>query len=410
MSRITFFFTSLVLLINGCKNEAKVIDNACYVPNGDFEKWDTFTYLIPQNAIESSNPQTLTMSGFLNSCMRVSDSYHGHYAIKLITKKGKRDNCAGYFSNCHLNGQPPTWLGGVPFHHKPSGLKGFYKSSIAEGDSGLIWLNFKKNGKSIGSYTIKFSGIHNKYTPFSLKFFPKLPSCPDTMMFAAVSSNSTDSLAISIPGSSLQLDDITFVDIKEQPKVFDGDFELWEKKTIYVPYYWTFMSGHGEGMARNKYALSGNYALQLTTFLGDDDGRAIASPELVETGKWDEKTKLYRNGFPFTNTIDTLILNYLYRPAQKNDSADISLLFLKDSTIIGNSFLKLGASTNYRTISLPFELSCNPTLANIRLSSSQRVDSAISHVGSTLIIDKIYFKSQANRKDIFNTAHPQSFD
>lgn len=364
------------------------------IPNGNFEHWDSLNYCIPEFALESSNPQTYVMCGSVFNCIRVTDAYHGKYAIRLTTRKGMRDNCAGYFSNCHLNGHAPTWLGGVPYHQKPSGIQGYYKSGIPTGDSALLLLNFRKAGKCIGYYVIKLHGAHNDYTSFSLAFNPPLKETPDTMMFAAVSSDLTDSLAVSSPGSWLQLDQLLFSGVTQQPEMFDGDFEHWQNQTLLLPQHWHFQSGLGEEIFRTSDAYIGNYAMELRTFKGDDNGTPISVPGKMENGTWKKNCSCYDIGYAFNNPIDTLTFYYKYQPVLPTDSAGVNLIFRKNGTDLFSITQKLGASSNYQFAQVPFQLTQEPDSVGLQIESSQWTDVSLDHVGSVFKIDEIHFKSQ----------------
>lgn len=364
------------------------------IPNGNFENWDSLNYWIPEHALESSNPQTYVMCGGVFNCIRVTDAYHGKYAIRLTTRKGMRDNCAGYFSNCHLNGHAPTWLGGVPYNQKPSGIQGYYKSSIREGDSGLILLNFRKAGKCIGYYELKLNGFHSDYLPFSFAFNPPLKETPDTMMFAAVSNDVIDSLAVSTPDSWLQLDQLLFLDVSQQPKMFDGDFEHWQYETLLLPQQWHFQSGLGEEIFKTSDAYIGNYAMGLRTFKGDDNGTPVTVPGGMINGAWKEKCSCYAIGYPFNNPIDTLTFYYKYLPALPTDSAAVNLIFRKNGMDLFSITKKLGASSNYQYAQVPFQLPQEPDSVGLQIVSSQWTDVSLDHLGSVLKIDEIHFKSQ----------------
>lgn len=383
-----------ILLAGGCIQKVKNRTYQNGIPNGDFEKWDSSGYEIPRYALESSNPQSFVTTPEVYNCLKVTDAYHGRYALKVITLKGASDNCAGYFSNCHLYGRAPTWLGGVSYDQKPTGIRGYYKAAIPPGDSGLIWINFNKGRKSIGCYALKFYGTHDVYTRFAFTFDPPLKSVPDTMMFTAVSSDLTDSLAVSVPGSWLQLDSICFTGVKKQPDMFDGDFENWQYQTLLNPHYWNFQSGHGEGISYTADAHTGLYALQLTTFLGDNNGIPMANPEKVENGSW-TNSKNYHEGFAFSNQLDTLALHYKYSAALPSDSATIGLSFKKNNKVMQYLQLRLGATSQYHLAQLPVSLNFVPDTVILQIESSQWANDAIIHVGSVLKIDDLHFKSQS---------------
>src|ERR1039457_2990399 len=163
--------------------------NAQSIPNGHFETWTAITSELPQNYAWSSNSWAYSYNLPFN-VTKSTDAYHGNYAIQMTSEIANGDTMPGIFLNINpQNGNPSNWHGGFAYNQKPSGMRGYYKSSIASPDTGFVMAFFYKGGVNIGQYGFYFYGTHSTYTPFSFTFHPALPQTPDTVIFGAGSSN-----------------------------------------------------------------------------------------------------------------------------------------------------------------------------------------------------------------------------
>ena len=123
------------------------------IPNGNFENWISVTYNDLQY-YRTSNMETYFNCNNANTCSKTDDAIHGMWAIKLTTVGGGDNGCFGYIINGNPENDPP-WHGGIAYNQKPTGLQGYYKSNIPEGDSALVLANFSAKGKNIGFYLLK---------------------------------------------------------------------------------------------------------------------------------------------------------------------------------------------------------------------------------------------------------------
>lgn len=376
------------------------------VPNGSFELWTSANYEMPQNYAQSSNPQAFFKSQAPFNCVKTTDAYHGTYALKLTTVVGaKGDTVMGYATNGNpQNGNPCSWKGGVAYNQMPTGFKGHFKSNIVSGDSAGIILVFKNAaGTCLGTYMHKFGGV-NPYTSFYFPFSPALVSAPDTVLIALISSDIFN--GVQKVGSSIQFDSLAFTGAGSQPVLFNGDFETWQTKTIKTPDNWYLNTNdQGDGVNQTTDAHSGTYAMELNSYLGDNNGLPRTSSGSIGTGynqcpKGSGPCK-YIGGYPFTNKKDTLSFYYKYAPSS-NDSALVNITFKKNGSQIFSTGKAIHTASTYTYMEVPFNFGTSPDSVIVEFQSSSWNDTLLSFIGSDLKIDDIRFKSQALATGIKN--------
>ena len=364
------------------------------IPNGNFEQWNTDTISTPLNYNYSSNSDAFFTYNLPANVTMTTDAYHGNYAVKLVTEADATDTTFGYFLNTNPNnGNPATWVGGMPYNQSPTGIRGYYKYNVASLDSATIIIDFSSAGANIATYVYKIGGVQNSYTPFNFTFNPPLPSTPDSVIFAAASSNVM--LNNGIAGSTLYIDSVSFTGVTSQPAMFNGDFESWQSQTYYVPFKWHLMdSRNGQGFNRTTDAALGTYAMELTTVPGSQNNHPAAQPGWISTGFYPRNCNncTEQGGLPYTNQIDTLAFYYKYAPVA-NDTAMISVNFKKNGTSFQYAGMPLLAAATYQYIEIPFNVGQAPDTVIVDIMSSLWSDSLLSFVGSVLKIDEVHFKS-----------------
>lgn len=368
------------------------------IPNGNFETWDTASYIYPQFYPYNSNvdnfyrqlPFNLTQS---------TDAYHGIYAVQIATVAVPPDTNFGYFVNTNPNnGNPMSWTGGIAINEKPSGIRGYYKYNVASGDSATLIAAFSKAGSNIGTYFTKIGGLHTSYNLFSFTFNPPLSVTPDSVALAAASSNVLNGHPH--VGSILIIDSISFTGITSQPADMNGDFELWQSQTLSKPVDW-YVQSNPQSIIKSTDKYVGNYALELITFLGNMHNHAAAQPGQISTGYWNQNCYCMKGGYAFTQQIDTLVFHYKYTAATATDSAVVFVNFIKNGADIGGINKNIGAAATYQYVEMPFNTLQAPDTAVVSVQSATWNDTLVSSVGSDLIIDEIHFKSQPLNTGIF---------
>jgi hypothetical protein len=362
------------------------------VPNGNFENWTSATYDFPQYYPQNSNPEAFFRCNTPFNVTKSTDSYNGSFAVQLQTNASATDTCYGYFGNFDMaNGDPSTWTGGAPITQKPTGIRGYYKYNVASADSALIIVVARQGGVTIGSIIAKLGGIHSTYTLFNFNFSPALPAIPDSIIFASASSDAIAGQGI--PGSTLLLDSVSFTGITVQPLQMNGDFEMWQSQTIENPDFWYGGNSQG-GLIKTTDRVAGNFAVELQTSPGDNNGVPRAQAGYASTGYWDESCMCQKGGYPFSNMVDTLAFWYKYVPSVASDSAEIYMNFKNGGTYMGFAGMHLPASPTYQYKEIPVNLMSTPDSVIIGLQSSLWQDSALIYVGADLKVDEMHFKSQ----------------
>jgi len=361
------------------------------VPNGDFENWNSVAFDQLQY-YRTSATETFYTCNSVASCVKTADAHHGSWAVKLTSLSPGNNGCFGYLVNGNPENDPP-WHGGIAYNQKPAGIQGYYKSAIPQGDSALIVANFSREGVNIGFYVLKLYGTHNTYTPFSMTFSPALQQTPDSVIFAATSSNVLGGSIIA--GSMLQLDHVLFTGVETQPALMNGDFESWTPQSINKPGEWYVERNENTGVDRTNDKHSGNYAIILTTTAGTMEGVPVARPGFVSTGYYrcdDNNNCMHIGGSPFGNQVDTLCFWYKYLP-QNEDMAEVDLQFKKSGSPINWAGKQLEASEAYRYTEIPFSNWDVPDTVIIQAFSSAWDHLDMQYSGSVLTLDDMYFKS-----------------
>lgn len=383
-------------------------------PNGGFEDWTIKNFEYPTNYMYNSNKDNPgrypnEANPFILS--KSTDAYHGSYALKLETKLMEgTETVFAYFSNMRADGDPETWKGGHAISGKPTGVRLHYKYNVATGDSGLIIMNFTKAGVSVGMAAFLMGGEKTTYTLFEENF--NLTDTPDSVAFAMASSNAMNENGAVI-GATLIVDSIAFLGIGTQPALLNGDFESWDNGSLEMINQWYADS---EGVMRTTEKYAGNYAVELKTRLRQKDGESKASAAQISTGFYPDNCNgncTQQGGYPYTLVKDTLCFYYKYAPSSA-DSAEYRLHFKK----LGNQFWSEGsyllAASNWTKKEVPFDMNYfmggqTPDSVVIEFQSSRWSDSTVNFVGSTLIIDEVYFKSERATQNFFSPKKETSF-
>ena len=380
------------------------------IPNGNFETWNSSTFDNPQNYPNSSNIQNFFQYHLPFNVTQTTDAYHGAYAVQLTTNASATDTSFAYFINANPENDPSTWTGGMAFNQKPTGIRGYYKYNVATADSGTIIVAFSKAGVNLGTYIFQIGGVHNTYTLFNYIFNPALTVTPDSVIFGAISCKLVNGQPHGPAGSTMFLDSVSYTGVSSQPALMNGDFELWQSQTFNSPADWFVQGDQGTGMFRTTDKVAGSYALELITYLGQQNNHPVARSGQISTGYYPNNCNGNCNeqgGYPFSNQVDTLAFWYKYIPSG-NDSASINLTFKKNGSNIGGSGMNLHAAETYQYKEIPFNIWEAPDSVIIQIQSSSWNDTLPSFVGSNLKIDELYFKSQLPNTGIFNYGNNKS--
>ncbi|HTL83432.1 MAG TPA: T9SS type A sorting domain-containing protein [Bacteroidia bacterium] len=347
------------------------------IPNGGFENWNTSSYEDPRYYPNTSNSSNL-LRGLPVNVTKVTDPQAGSLAIHMVTVANATDTSFGYF----INGDPNTLAGGIPYTEHPTTITGFYKCNIPVGDTGVIIIGFKQAGTMVSLDAGKFYGVHNAYTPFTVTLNIPPLATPDTLIFGAASSNAF--VWNGIPGSMLQLDNVSFTGVASQPTYLNGSFELWDSHALNMPAQWAV---GGDTIYRSPIAHSGSYSLRLGTLNmgGPNLGFGVAT-----TGNLSQNGPP-SGGRPYTLMQDTLTGWYQYTPTG-TDSATIWISCTNNTNPVGGALTGLPPTTGWTHFSIPFMCGATPdTLLLVAAPIYGNFDS--TNYGNLLLLDDVQLQS-----------------
>lgn len=361
------------------------------IVNGGFENWTTVTYKEPSAGWLGSSNREVFQNGLLTpnaTQVKSPNSNTGAYAIKLETISGiNGDTLAAYF----FNGDPSSGQGGIPVSGTPATLTGYYKGSIMPGDTALVLVMLKQGGQVISFDLLKLTGSTSNYTQFTLPLNAIPMSVADSVIIAGASSNALNGKGVI--GSMIYFDSFTFTGIAQQPADLNGDFELWDDKTHTVLNDW-FLTVEENNNPKSTDAHNGASALKLIVIYDAEanNNQGAYFGEGVANGTWSANSNDY-TGKPFTTAKDTLVGWYKYAP-QGVDSARGTLFLKKNGVNIVYKEWFFTANNSYTQFEVPFDAGMNTpdTMAIQIWASSGNTDA--TNLGSELILDDIYFKSQ----------------
>lgn len=374
------------------------------IPNGNFEAWTPRSFEHPKYYTSSAGDifrYNSYFQGIPLNCEKTTDAYHGTYAVKMFTAAvANRDTTPGYIVCGEPGDDPNTWHGGIPISEKPTGIRGYYKGTIATNDTALIIVTFSKAGTNIGAYIYKIASSSSAYTLFSYTFSPALAQTPDSMIFGAVSTNPFNDIAVA--GSTLYVDSISLVGVSAQPAMLNGDFEQWETETIETPTSWYLNQSRDMTNVKSSDAYKGAASIKLITREGERNGLSTANGSWVSTGYYPPNCNPcdQMGGYPFSRMTDTVVFWYKYAPTA-GGKAHVRLHVKKNGGQVFDNGAELPAVSIFTKIELPIFASVTPDTLILEFESSRWEDSTTNHIGSTLIVDEVQLKSAPLHTGIF---------
>lgn len=374
MKKITLI---LLILFTTGNAEAQV-----YLPNGGFEKWNSFPY----DAITaptswpwiSSNLVTLNLYGVAG--VSKVPGFTGQYAVRLETKQAGNDIVPAFISNTDNIINSPRE--GVPYYFEATSFHGKYRYNIMPGDTAYIRVTFRKNGTDIVVEEYYITGQQLAVTDFSFPVTPK-PSQPDRLIISAASSRLNP-----IAGSWIELDSLIFSDGIFYDSVPEGGFEYWMPVDTYDRVDEWVDNCHYNQKVKTTDRHSGNYALQLMSQYDPVINHVHAAHVWIEV-------PLDRIGADFPNDMDTLTGYYKYSSPGPDRGAILVSCQDKDKKPIGNNISKIFTPTSTFTyFEIPLVLASKPEFIMVSIASSD-YNAGVPNVtdSSTLIIDDLKLKN-----------------
>ena len=358
------------------------------VPNYGFENWTDITFRYPSNYPANSNFDNESKYPVTRT-----EGYTGNYAVRLESVMDRRLELTYFMNSRTQEENPEDWHGGSPYTEIPAGIQGYYKYNRDVDDSGTMIVAFSKNGVNIGSYYYSFTGIHDEFTPFYCAFNPLLTEAPDSVIIAFASG----SMMGTLEGSVLVVDNISFVGVTAQPVWLNGDFENWEEVTRTQPDAWYVDNGNRDGIAtKSTDAYRGTYAIELKTLWSERNDEmkmgSVMSGFFPQCPEGEDCKPIC--GQPYQQQTDVLEFYYKYSPSGV-DRASVGLFF-KTTGGFGDwqAGLMLEPASEFTLAEVPFNLSFVPDSVIIQFQSSEWNTLSEANIGSTLVIDNVWFRSQ----------------
>jgi hypothetical protein len=367
------------------------------VYNGDFEAWENRLYYEDPDGYVSANAQIYMMQGTPN-VSKSTDAADGMYSLKLQTIKVMNDTVFG-FAVYGNPGDEMDFSGGFAFTEMPDSFKAHVKYDLANNDSALVLLLFKKNGVVINMQMIPFYGTQNTWTEMAFKL-NTFGQAPDSAIIGFASSNPESDITRPNPGNWLMVDNVRFTGAGTA--IPNHSFETWNSLSSMEPLGWNTMNlfflleGKQPNVTKATDAYEGNSALSVKTaalslFGGDLDTMGIAT-----TGSIGDFG--FAGGFPMSKKPDSLSFYYKYN--NSNNLVDMALVYtafskynstLKRSETIDSAMMFLPGAFNWTRKTMAFNAASGiPDTSNILLLSSN-IFFGTHGLGNELLIDEMIY-------------------
>ena len=341
------------------------------LPNSSFESWNSTPYDEP-TGWQTGNHESVSLG--LIPVTKVAGT--SGFAVRMQTTVSNGDTAQAYIAN----GDPGSGQGGIPFAQQPTAITGYYRYQLPANDTAILLVMFKSNGTifSQNIFKIKGTGTQNTFAAFS---FPlSVGIMPDSVIFAAASSNLIDNVGVE-NGSFLELDGIAFTG--SNTPINNGTFENWTTFSNDAINGW---ETYGDGVSRTSDSYDGSFAISLETV---DYGNGYISNSGMTSGHNTQNGPI--GGTPYTETVDTLIGYYQYF-ATGPDSASVNISLLNNSNYISGIQKLLPPTSQYTYFEVPIYANSIPDTMRVDFSSSKWPTSP-SSIGSRLILDHLQLKS-----------------
>jgi len=375
------------------------------VVNGGFENWSKKVLYETPNGYTTSNAQ-LSMMKQPPNVTKTADKQAGNFAVKLQTVAFDGDTIPGMLIAGSFGSG--SFMGGVPYNQRPTGLTGYAKHNVKTGDTAGIVVIFMFQGNLIGYSFQQFTGIGATYTQFTTPVTFFIPVNPDTMVMIVTSSSMDNSPAV---GSTLMLDNLSFTGATKA--IPNGSFENWTELSFEDPDGWlssNFFSADPAfpAVSKSTEAQNGTYSAKITNVViidGDTLG-FLTNGIIGDDGP--------AGGMPVFNNPDKVKFYYKYIPVGPDTAVYYSILSKWDSSLnvsveVEEIQQKLAPSPNFTYFEVPYAYNKVPSADTLSISfgSGNFIDgNNYVGLGSALYIDNITvtYKSTDIEEYIFGSA------
>ncbi len=353
------------------------------IQNRGFENWITDSTECPTD-FECSNQEIFTANLNFEPVKKITAAHSGNFAIQLETFLTAQDTFFGFF----IKGDVDNQSGGFAYNQRPDSLVGYAHYNIMPGDTALILAAFSRSGIPMANCIGTFVGTQANYGRFSFPINWQGPSgiMPDSLIFAAASSNAINELGIA-QGSKLVLDDVGFVGAAGIAQPPNGGFENWTSIQSERPANWSTFQDNGFAYQYNlvnkltapSEVNSGNAAIEIKTNIIDGD---------TLMGYLNNFKDPNSGGYAYTKQIDTLSGYYQFQtPGTDSGTAMVTLI---SGTQQYHRGVRLPPVANYTEFNLPFNCPFTPDSIRISFIAGRDFNSVVP--GSALWLDDIDFK------------------
>lgn len=391
--RTCFFLVCLSIIAH-----PSIAQSQPQLDNQDFENWTDSTYHHLLDGYHTNLFFAMTEAGAqMEPVVKVPGKNGKGSAVRMQNVTGANGNIA---SGIIYNTNPASFNnGGQPYNGQPTAVNVVANYDLQGGDTAQIYLRFKKD--SVIFVLINLTGNSGGYTTISRNI--SLPFTPDTVKLTMASA-----LFSGFGKSSqswLEVDSIYFDGTTEQLK--NNGFNQWTDVGTYDPDNWDSPNKVLNlksidtliySASRSTDAVSGNYALRLTTDRTSTDfPNDQFSTGFIVNGHFDVQTGDFK-GVPFAAKPEKLTFHYKNAP-QGNDTAIAAVLFTRytngsDSIIAGRTH-RLPVSGSYQKEELEIDWSFashDPDSVTIVFSPGNLINNPYLELGSTMWVDNVLFE------------------
>ncbi len=339
------------------------------IQNGGFETWeDVFLYESPDDwrTTHTEVPGT-------DAVAKNTDAQDGSYSVHLKTVAISGETRFGYVLKGDADDDDYT---GKPYSGTISGIQGYYKSDIMEGDSALILVAGSYQGEDYEAEMFYLHGEETDWTAFSFTFAQSMQV--DSVTIGIASSDAINESAVE--GSWIRVDNISFVG-SNAPPIGNHSFEVWNDVNYDKPDGWSitqYGAGVVESVVKSTNSHNGTYAVELVTLASDLISGDTVSGILTNGTIHDMDSLFFSGGVPFTLEPDTFMGFY-----STTDTINGLIRFWNNSTEVSHEYIQLfPAGNSYQAFALPLNLTGTPDSMLIYFFGG-------NELGSSLLLDDL---------------------
>ncbi len=287
------------------------------IPNPDFELWQSTIKNQPQGW------------GIYGNTFKVQ-GYNSPFAVR-IERDPQQPNAPGAV----IYGNPDqNFTGGIPYNDRPDSVVVFVKRHLPAGDSAWFIVAMSRNGKSITNNNFKFTGSDsNRFVRLAFAIEYNDTGMADSLVIG-ISSTDPNS---NFEGSFVIADSLHFTGGKGI-KIPNGNFELWNSRTIDNPIGWYTSNNNGQSggtlpVTKTSDAALHQFAIRIQNVLVGTEYKQ----GYIMAGRQGNSGPL--PGFAVSGK-DSLLYAYYKCFPKGGDVTNIGVMMFDSGLIVGTGFLR----------------------------------------------------------------------